>query len=196
MPNPEGIGGRPSKYDPKYHLKKIRDLAAAGFTDKRIAAFFEISESTLNLWKLEHTKFSELLHQGRHGDLLELTKSLGKKAKGYKYREVKEVIIPAHQKYVEEPDPADPTKVITKLIDVPDTVGERVETIKHLPPDVAALRFMLANRDPENWREAAHIDHTTRGKELPNNGLDLTKLTDEEVEILARLELKARGDVP
>jgi hypothetical protein len=192
MPNPEGIGGRPTKYDPKQHPKKVRELAAAGFTDKRIAAFFEISESTLNLWKLEHTKFSEHLHQGRHGDLLDLTKSLGKKAKGYRYKEVKQVIAPAGTRIEMHPDPADSSKLIEVSVDYPATVIETTETIKHLPPDVAALRFMLANRDPENWREAAHIDHTTKGKELPGNGLDLTKLSDEEIRILAELEKKAK----
>lgn len=184
-------GGRPTKYDPKYHPKKVVDLAMTGWSDEKIAKFFEVSEATLNNWKIEHPAFLERLRHGREGVIQGVTKSLYKRANGYKYRETKTEIVPARDIEVEEPDPDDPTKMIKKIVHIPESQELRVETIKQLPPDVGAIKYLLNNRAAEEWRESSHVDMTTKGDKL-GDGMDLSKLTDEEVAILAALEAKAR----
>ena len=52
--------GRPSDYKPEYD-EQVRKICALGADDKKLADFFNVSESTLNLWKLKHPTFSESL---------------------------------------------------------------------------------------------------------------------------------------
>ena len=42
--------GRPSKYRPEY-ARQVRKLALVGMTDVQIADVFEVTPSTLALWK-------------------------------------------------------------------------------------------------------------------------------------------------
>jgi hypothetical protein len=50
--------------------------------------------------------------------------------------------------------------------------------------DTAAMIFWLKTR--AQWRETNHIDHTTNGKDLPAQGLDVSKLSTEALaEIVA-----------
>jgi hypothetical protein len=50
--------GRPSKYKPEY-CDQVEKLCKLGATDKDIADFFEVEESTINNWKVEHPEFME-----------------------------------------------------------------------------------------------------------------------------------------
>ena len=50
--------GRPTKYDPKY-IEQVYKLCLLGATDSDMANFFNISEATLNNWKIEYPEFLE-----------------------------------------------------------------------------------------------------------------------------------------
>lgn len=49
--------GRPTDYRPEY-AEHARKLCLLGATDKDLADWFEVVESTVNLWKLAHPEFS------------------------------------------------------------------------------------------------------------------------------------------
>lgn len=56
--------GRPSKYRPEF-CKQARKLCLLGLIDRELAEFFEVSESTLSLWKVEHPAFARAIAAGK-----------------------------------------------------------------------------------------------------------------------------------
>ena len=169
-------GGRPTKYDPKYE-KQVFKLSLLGATDKEIANFFEVSEATVNNWKLEHPKFLESIKKGKEQADAKVVESLFKRATG--------AVIPD----------SFPLKKTKK-----NGSGEEIETVefipmkKHLPPDVTAQIFWLKNRQPEKWRDSHSIEGKIKHQTEPD--LDLSKLTDAELEKLAEIQSKARISTP
>ena len=75
-------GGRPSSYKPEYAQKAFK-LALLGCTDAQIAGVFDVSETTVNNWKLQHPEFFESLKSGREDADGEIAHSLYSRAKGY-----------------------------------------------------------------------------------------------------------------
>lgn len=118
--------GRPSKYRPEF-VEQARKLAMLGMTDVEMAKFFDVAESTLNLWKLENREFSESLKAGKVIADADVTESLYKRATGYEH-------------------PEDDIRVVNGEIVI-------TPTIKHYPPDPTSMIFWLKNRQPDKWRE-------------------------------------------
>ena len=56
--------GRPTEYKTEYN-EQVYKLCLLGADDKRIADFFDIRESTLNLWKKKHPEFMEAIKDGK-----------------------------------------------------------------------------------------------------------------------------------
>lgn len=129
--------GRPTKYDEKYDLQAYK-LCLLGATDKDLADFFDVSESTINLWKLEHPSFSESLKQGKYEADAEVAHKLYKRATGYS-----------------QPD------IITASYE--GKITDIQEVTKHFPPDTTAAIFWLKNRQPKNWRDKQEIEHAGEG---------------------------------
>lgn len=119
-------GGRPTKYKAAY-AKQVFKLCLLGATDDDIAEFFDVAVSTVNLWKLEHPKFSESIKAGKTKADAEVAESLRHRALGYSHADV----------------------------DIRVVEGEIVETpiTKHYPPDTAAAIFWLKNRQKKDWRD-------------------------------------------
>ena len=119
------MAGRPTKYKAEY-AKQASKLCALGATDRDLADFFEVTVSTINLWKVSHKAFSDSLKQGKNPADDRVEMSLYHRAIGYSHEE-------------------DDIRVID---------GEIVITpmIKHYPPDTTAGIFWLKNRRPEQWR--------------------------------------------
>lgn len=120
-------GGRPSKYKPEF-AEQAQRLTDLGATDRELAAFFKVAESTLNLWKLEHPEFSESLKLGKEIADKRVEQSLYHRARGYSHEAVK--------------------ILMTKDGDV-----YREEYVEHYPPDTVACIFWLKNRKPDTWRD-------------------------------------------
>ena len=100
----QGIG-RPTLYKSEYD-EQVFKLCLLGATDKDIASFFNISESTLNEWKLQHDTFSEAIKGGKFKADAEVANSLYKRAVGFEYDAVKifnnmgeEMVVP-YKEYV------------------------------------------------------------------------------------------------
>lgn len=184
--------GRPSEYDPKWHCDKVRWATFLGYNITEICKIFGIARETYYDWEKKYPAFSDAIWHGGHTDKDNLTKSLTKRATGFTYREKKQTWAPASTEWKFVPDPDNPGEFKEVEVHLPKRLIEEVITEKTLPPDVGALRFALVNRVADKYRESAHIDHTTNGKDLDAKGIDLSLLTDDEIATLAALEAKAK----
>lgn len=135
--NGKNPNGRPSKYK-DIDLELVKRLAMLGLTDKEIAKSLNIAESTLNLYKKKHKRFSESLKNGKEIADAKVAESLYKRACGYEHPEEK--IFCSEGEIV------------------------RANTIKHYPPDTAAAFIWLKNRQPEKWRDKREVEDTTPPK--------------------------------
>lgn len=129
----KGVGGRPSKYDPAKTPEQAYKLCLLGATDKELADFFGVAESTLNKWKVDYPEFSEALNRGKVEADARVAQSLYHRALGY-----------------EHPD-TDIRVVNGEIVITP--------TIKRYPPDTAAAIFWLKNRQRGKWRDKIEHDH-------------------------------------
>ena len=125
-----------------------------GAIDKDLAAFFAVSETTINNWKTEHPEFLESIKGAKDAANAKVVRSLFERATGYSHPE-------------------------DKVFSVMDKDGNPliVPTIKHYPPDTAAAFIWLKNRDSENWRDKTVQEHT--GK---NGGpIETSDMTEREI---------------
>lgn len=130
--------GRPSKYNPKYHIPWAKGLLRRGLTIDEVAKEFEVSKQTLYNWADQDSDFFDALNESRDKADMEVEKSLYERALGYKVTDRKTVI--QLDKNTGEQKPA------------------RIEVIeKEIPPDVTACIFWLKNRNPKNWRDKQDI---------------------------------------
>ena len=127
--------GRPSKYMPEF-AEQAKKLCALGATDKEIADFFEVSESSLNRWKVANPEFREALKTGKEEADERVERSLYHRAIGYKHDAV-------------------------KMFQAGGGVIQQ-EYVEHFPPDTTAAIFWLKNRRPDKWRDVKATELTGR----------------------------------
>lgn len=132
-------GGRPSKYKPEFVEQARKMCALLGATDRELAEFFEVSEATLNTWKIEHPEFLEALKSGKESADARVEKSLYQRAIGYSH-------------------PEDDIRTVA----IGDGMSEITitPTVKHYPPDTTACIFWLKNRRKDQWRDKQEIEHS------------------------------------
>lgn len=118
--------GRPSKYKPEY-VEQARKLCALGATDSQLADFFGVAVSTISLWKVEHSDFSDALKMAKEEADAKVEQSLYRRALGYEHDEVD--------------------------IRVVDHAIVQTPVRKIYPPDTTAAIFWLKNRKPGQWRD-------------------------------------------
>jgi hypothetical protein len=123
--------GRPTSYKPEY-ADQASKLCALGATDRELADFFKVAESTLNLWKLKHKEFSESLKLGKEVADERVENSLYHRAVGYSHPDVH---ISNFQGAV----------TVTPIV-------------KHYAPDPTSCIFWLKNRRAKDWRDK--VEHT------------------------------------
>lgn len=123
--------GRPTDYREEYN-DLANKFAKLGATDKQMADFFNVAESTFHKWKLDYPKFSESIKEGKLTADANVAHALYHRAIGYEH-------------------PED---------DIRSVNGEIVitPTIKHYPPDSTAALFWLKNRRKEDWRDKSEIE--------------------------------------
>lgn len=159
--------GAPTKYKASYNAQAEK-LCKLGATDAELADFFEVVESTINLWKIEHPKFSESVKRGKLLADANVADRLYQRATGYTHEAVK--IFPTGG----EKEDAEGNKEKAPLI---------VPYKEHYPPDTAAAIFWLKNRQPKKWRDKVETGFTdSEGNDmpvtifqLPNNGRSQTE---------------------
>jgi len=141
---------RPSGFKTEF-VEQAKKLAAIlGAIDTEVAAFFGVSERTVNRWKLDHPAFAKALVAGKAVANKRVEKSLYQRAVGFEH-EAEEVFCTAGK--------------VT-----------RVKTVKKYPPDTGAIVFYLCNRDPGNWKQKNQTEHTgPNGGPIP-----LVKMTQDQ----------------
>lgn len=118
--------GRPSDYR-KTFPGQAEKLCKLGATDKEIADFFEVSESTINVWKAAHPEFVESLKTGKAKADERVERSLYHRALGYSHLD-------------------------THISNYQGVVTQTSLT-KFYPPDTTACIFWLKNRRSGEWRD-------------------------------------------
>lgn len=126
-------GGRPTKYKPEYPEQAAK-LCALGATDAQLADFFDVSISTVALWKVEHPEFSDAIRLQKEIANERVEQSLYRRAMGYEH------------------DETDIRVIGQEILQTPIR--------KHYPPDSTAMIFWLKNRKPDEWREKSEIEHS------------------------------------
>lgn len=132
----KNVGGRPTSYRKEYN-DQVRKLCLLGYTDRQLSDFLGIRESTLNNWKKSKEGFLESLRAGKDSADANVVDSLYQRAMGYEHDEDKIL------------------QVKGKALIVPTT--------KHYPPDTAAAKLWLTNRQPDSWREKQDFEITGKG---------------------------------
>lgn len=126
--------GRPSSFKPEYCAQAAK-LTALGATDREVADFFEVTEQTVNNWKVAHPEFFESLKLGKEQADNRVEQSLYRRALGYSHDAVKITV---------------------------NSAGEEKITpyVERYPPDTTACIFWLKNRRKDTWRDKHDVEHT------------------------------------
>lgn len=126
---------RPTDYRQEY-AEQAHKLCLLGFTDKQLAAFFDVNESTINRWKQKYPEFCKSIKSGKVVADAQVAESLFKRATGIEVTEV----------------------------EVRDDGKKKVKRVtrKHIPPDPTAQIFWLKNRQPELWRDKPTVENSAQ----------------------------------
>jgi len=118
--------GQLTKYKPEYD-RLAYNYCLLSAKDEDLARYFDVSEATLNNWKLQYPTFIESIKNGREIADQEVAHSLRNRAMGYKQK-------------------------VTKVMQY-QGVPIEVEIEEEVPPDTTAAIFWLKNRQGKNWRD-------------------------------------------
>lgn len=126
--------GRKSSFKPEY-VTQAAKLCQLGATDRELADFFGVAESTVSVWKIQFPEFSEALKLGKQFTDARVEQSLYRRAVGYSF---------------------DSEKIFCSK-----TEGiVRTPCVEHVAPDVTACIFWLKNRKPAEWRDVKAHEHS------------------------------------
>lgn len=125
--------GMKSTYKPEY-AEQARKLCLLGATDKELADFFDVAESTINKWKTDYPEFSESIKSGKDIADGDVADRLYRRAMGYSHKAVK--------------------------IFNDQGVPLEVEYTEHYPPDTTACIFWLKNRQKGKWRDKQEVEQS------------------------------------
>lgn len=156
-------GGRKTNYKAEY-ADMAYNIALLGATDVDLARIFEVTEPTINNWKISHPEFFLALKRGKDEADANVASRLYERAMGFEHD-------------------SEEIKVIDEQV-------VRVPIRKQYPPDTTAGIFWLKNRQPAKWRDKVDHELTGKGGEALHPQPDLSKLTDEELTVLADLQRK------
>lgn len=126
---------RPTDYRQEY-AEQAHKLCLLGFTDKQLAVFFGVNESTINRWKQKYPEFCKSIKSGKVIADAQVTESLFKRATGIEVTEV----------------------------EVRDDGKKKVKRVtkRPIPPDTTAQIFWLKNRQPELWRDKPTVENSAQ----------------------------------
>lgn len=124
--------GRPTKFNEDM-IRQAELLGIKGFTDKEIARLFNVTEQTVNNWKIQFPQFFESLKKGKEIADSMVERSLFERACGYSHPDVH---ISSYEGNI----------TVTNIV-------------KHYPPDPTSAIFWLKNRKPKEWKDRQEQIH-------------------------------------
>ena len=163
----------------KEYVRHVFFFSLLGATDLQIAQVFGVSPKTIELWKRTKPEFMHSMKQGKMIADGQVVHSLYLAAIGYSHND--EVIIPNKVKIYGENGKV--KKEYTKII--------RVKTVKNYPPNVTAAVKWLQARQPDVWGKKLKLEGTVEH----NHKLDLSGFTEQELEVLKKLNRKSTGEI-
>jgi hypothetical protein len=165
-------GGRPTLYKEEYNDQAYK-LCLLGATDKELADFFEVSESTINNWKQEHQEFLESIRKGKKISDMEVVHSL------YQTTQDRTVIEQQAFKCKEVYYNDEGKRIESEKIEI-------VDVEKVIPADFRSQQFWLKNRKSDSWRDKTEVENTNK------ISFETSNLSDEEKEQLFEISLKLK----
>lgn len=128
--------GRPSSYRPEF-VAVARKMCEMGATDADLAEAFDVVPSTIWRWQCSIPEFAKAINiSKKHADA-RVERALYQRCLGYTYDAVK----------------------IMQYEGTPI----KVDYLEHCPPDVAAIKLWLTNRQPDRWAEKQQHKHDAGG---------------------------------
>jgi len=128
-----------------------------GATDLQLAHLFNVSKTTITMWKREYPEFLTSIKDGKDiWDCATAENCLQKRVKGYEYTETTSELVPVTREVTEYDENGVPT--ITHIVESEMTVNKKV--VKQVAPDTKAIEFFLTNRNPARWRRIKHVELT------------------------------------
>lgn len=122
--SPARKAGRPTKFQAGYAAIAKR-LALLGARDIDLAAAFEVNLSTIKAWKTQIPEFAAAVAVGKEVANDHVERAIYERAVGYDFPSVK--------------------------VNVSEGQVFKTPVDEHMPPDVQAARWFLANRRPKDW---------------------------------------------
>lgn len=178
--------GRPQKYNSEYHPDAAHEVMKLGATKKKLAQILDISEETLYDWIRNYAEFSESIQGGidfyKSGSV---EHALHKRAVGFNYTEKhyeKPILPPLIMAKGQRKDRI--LAILKATIDDMDPILVK-EVTKYYPPDTAAIKFYLGNRDGERWPKNG--DFLGEGHLLFYTQADVEKMLADEKKTLSRV---------
>lgn len=123
-------GTKPSSYDAVLVRNLLADYDGAA-TVVELSALLGITSHTFNQWMKTRAEFKALVMDMRRAALERIHSAMYRRAVGYDHTTVEQKAVKDGESY--------------EVVDLEKTT--------HYPADVAAGKFLLAVRDPENWTE-------------------------------------------
>ena len=127
--------GAPSGFKHEY-VKQAEGLCKLGATDMDLAEFFNVSDRTINRWRIQFPEFCRSLKDGKAESDARVERSLYHRAIGYTF------------------DGEEIFQFQGEIV--------RAKVKKHVPPDTTAMIFWLKNRKPAEWRDKQEIEVTRK----------------------------------
>lgn len=146
--NPEG---RPTGYRPAFN-RQAKQLCLLGATDKDLADFFEVDETTINTWKKKHPAFQKAIKSGKQIADAAVAEKLYTRATGFKYTETT----------FEKAGSKESLEITTEGDITSNEEYVKKVVTKQMPPDTSAAIFWLKNRQKENWRDKHEVEQTNK----------------------------------
>ncbi len=154
--------GKRDKWDPRY-IRMVYEIALLGASNPEIAAILDVGTSTLDNWRKRYPEFEIAILKGKERADAKVAKALYSRATGYSHPDVH---LSNYQGKV----------TITPII-------------KYYPPDTAAVKFWLTNRQPEKWIDMGKVENSSQHLHL-HQGLNLSDISTEELEIMEKVGMK------
>ena len=144
-------------------LLLLRAWARDGLSNDQIAKKIGVSRSTLQAWKVDFPDFSDALARGREPYDVEVENAMHDLCLGYTAKVHKTFKL----RHVEYDD-------LGHKVREWETLGTGIDEV-HVPANVNAQKFWLANRRPDVWRERREAEAAERPNALLQSLLDLER---------------------
>jgi len=144
-------------------LLLLRAWARDGLSNEQIAKKIGVSRSTLQAWKVDFPDFSDALARGREPYDVEVENAMHDLCLGYTAK-VRKTFKLRHVEYND----------LGHKVREWETLETGIDEV-HVPANVNAQKFWLANRRPDVWRERREAEAAERPNALLQSLLDLER---------------------